>query len=226
MRIRAIFAVGLALAAVAGVAACAPEPPTPPPPTTPPPTTTLPPPTKTTNVGFACTSDSLLLLFTGQAPATVPQSFPYVVKLSVAPLELTTSSGATTITSFQNLSLLIAVPAGATLSGPPTLSGGSNLGAGTPSATVLPTGKVQLLIPGPLTPGSTVTFPTLTFPLLAFGPAGTSLEIKAAGTSNTDPSLTFGIDVVLGGGFTLNDVPQRCYAPFDPVLSSTTITSL
>lgn len=224
MRARALFAVGFTSAALAGLVACAPEPPT----ATTTTTTTSTLPTTGTRTDFACNDNAFVLEFRATAPATVPQNLPYQVTLSVAPVEIPSSSGTNTLTYFENLRLRIAVPSGAVLAGLPILSGGSNLGTAVPSASVLPSGAVELLIPGPLTPGTIVTFPTVTLPFLAVGAPGTALDLRLAGSFTTTPSLTFTIGVQLTPTFVL-PVTQNCveFNPNGPsVLSSTTVTSL
>jgi dehydratase len=225
MKVRALFAAGLTTSALVGLVACAPPPPPPTTTTTTTTTTTL-PPTQTT-VDFACTTDAFLLDFSAQALATIPQFAPYQVALSVAPVQIPSTFGSIPLSSFQNLRLRIAVPDGAVLAAAPVLTGGSNLGSGVPTASVLPTGAIELVVPGPLTPGSTVTIPTVTLPFLAVGSPGTVLDLQLAGSSTSDPPLTFTIGVEVAPSVIV-PITQNCVeSAVDPsVLSSTTVTGL
>ena len=78
----------------------------------------------------------------------------------------------------------------------------------------------MLTVPGDLAPGVTAVLPTVTATLQATGAAGASIETKLAGTAYNDPAITWTVQVQLFG-ITAN---SSCYAPVNPVLSTTAIT--
>ena len=103
-----------------------------------------------------------------------------------------------------------------------TVSGGSNIGSGTPTVTQSG-GKLVLTVPGTVPGGTTGNFPTITATFQATGSSGTALDFKYAGTSYSDPGLTFQTrvnNVPLLGSITTD---SSCYAQTNPVLATVTI---
>lgn len=99
-----------------------------------------------------------------------------------------------------------------------TLSGGSNLGPGTP--TVTRSGStVTVNVPGPLTPGSIVQLPAINFTMKA-GASGT-IKTSLAGTGYDDPGITV-TGIVNQAGNELTG-PATCYAQSGAALTSTVI---
>ncbi|MFN7149068.1 MAG: hypothetical protein ACK4V6_06270, partial [Microthrixaceae bacterium] len=131
-----------------------------------------------------------------------------------------TSGGGYSIGSLTNLKVSLAVPAGAAFVSA-SLSGGSNLGSGTPSV-AQSGGKVTLTIPGPLAPGSTAVLPKLAITFQATGGPGTLIESKFAGTSYSNPSLVFTV-AVTGTPIGTITATSNCYAPGNPVLATTEV---
>jgi len=157
---------------------------------------------------------------TALAPGSVPQGSNFTVKLTADPIEVPTSGGGYPINRLSNVKIRFLVPPGASFVSA-SLSGGSNLGSGTPTVTA--SGNVvTLTVPGPLAPGSTAVLPTVTATLKATGSAGTVLPAQLAGSSYSDPSISFTANLTVV--FFSVDAPTNCYAPTNPVLASTTIS--
>ena len=125
---------------------------------------------------------------TGSAPSTVTAGANFNVALSVGSITVPTSASGYTVKQIQNIDLKIPVPANSTYVSS-SLAGGSNLGSGKPSASES-NGVVTIAIPGPIAAGQTATLPTLTLTLTA-GASGQSVVSTLAGTSYSDPGLTF-----------------------------------
>jgi alpha-tubulin suppressor-like RCC1 family protein len=94
---------------------------------------------------------------------------------------------------------------------------GINTGTGTPTVTNNGT-YVQLNVPGPLTPGTTVTLPAIDLKLHADGPSGTPIVFTAPGTSYTDWNYSFSVSVVGVGS-----VFDRCFTTPAPTLATVTV---
>jgi PKD repeat protein len=192
-------------------------------------TTTAPPAAVRTAVAMTCSTSaagqtSIDANATGAsvlAPATVAAGSQFQVELTPDPMSVPTSGGGYPIGFISNVRYSYVVPAGATFVGA-TVSGGSNLGSGTPSV-ALNAGKVTLTVPGNLAAGTTANFPTVTATFTATGAAGSTIETRYAGSSYNDPGLIFQTrvnNVPLLGSVTST---SNCYAPVNPVLSTTTI---
>ncbi|MGW1895136.1 cyclase [Streptomyces sp. NPDC002004] len=153
------------------------------------------------------------------APESVASGSSFNVALAPQPLTVPGSVSGHTVKSIKNIQLTAAVPANATLTGE-SLSGGSNLGSGTPSVTVRGD-DIVMTVPGPISGGSTFTLPTLTLNLTA-GASGTTVDTRLVGTGYDDPGLTFTASVPILG-FTVS-VPTSCYPSPNPVLSSTAVS--
>ncbi|MGP3982420.1 cyclase [Streptomyces sp. KR80] len=93
------------------------------------------------------------------------------------------------------------------------LDGGSH-----PSSASVSGSKIAVSIPGPVPGGSTLTPPVLTASVTA-GESGTVVS-KVAGTSYSDPGLTF--TAVVSAGFDV-DVPVSCFPNPSPELTNTAI---
>lgn len=156
------------------------------------------------------------------APSSVAAGSTFQVELTPDPMNVPTSGEGYPIAWIANLHVRFTVPAGTTFVGA-SLSGGSNLGTGTPSA-VLSGGKVLLTVPGTLAAGATAVLPRVTVTLQATGAVGSSIETRFAGSSYGDPAMDFQTRVTgipLLGSVTST---SNCYAPVNPVLSTTTVS--
>jgi dehydratase len=151
------------------------------------------------------------------APATVAPGGSVTDVLAPQPVTVPTSAGGHPINQIQNIALKLPVPANSTFVSA-TLSGGAGLGSAAP--TVAESGNViTVTVPGPIAGGATFTLPTLTLGLTAGG-SGT-IQTQLAGTSFSDPGLTFtAVTSVLG--FPVN-APTVGFPNPNPVLATTTI---
>jgi dehydratase len=193
-------------------------------------TTTTPPPAEPeyTPVAMSCLTsaagqssyDTNNTGATVLAPRTVAAGSDFVVEITPDPVQVPTSGGGYSIGSLSNLKVSLAVPAGATFVSA-TLSGGSNLGSGTPTVSQSG-GKVTLTVPGPLSPGTTVILPKLSITFMATGGPGTLIESKFAGTSYSNPGLTFTV-AVTGTPIGTITATSNCYAQPNPVLATTEV---
>ncbi|MFV0318659.1 MAG: hypothetical protein ACK5O2_17055 [Microthrixaceae bacterium] len=152
------------------------------------------------------------------APATVAQGDTFQVEMTADPIEVPTTGGGYNISYLKNVKIRFDLPAGATFIGA-TATGGSNLGSGTPSVALVGS-QVVLTVPGNLAPGTTAVLPTVTATLQATGPVGTQMQAKLAGTSYSDPGISFTARVAVLFGI---DANTSCYAPINPVLATTEI---
>ncbi|MEU7906541.1 cyclodehydratase [Actinoplanes sp. NPDC049118] len=158
---------------------------------------------------------------TGSAPESVPIGSDFEIVAEPQPLTIPSSTGGYTVRHIKNLKVSTPVPAGAAFRGV-TLTGGSNLGTGVPTASES-AGMVTVTVPGPLAGGSTVQLPRIHLAVTATAPAGSAIVSTLAGTSYTDPGLTFTANVrVL---FTSIDVPTSCFTSPSPALTSTVVTA-
>jgi dehydratase len=152
-------------------------------------------------------------------PASVAAGATFDVTLAPDALVVPTQTAGFNVNELKNLSLQIPVPANSTYQAA-TLSGGSNLGKGTPTVEEADN-VVTVTVPGPLAGGSTVTLPVLHLTLVASGAAGTTIETHLAGTSYIDPGMRFTANVQVS--FFTVDVPTSCFANPAPTFTSTTI---
>lgn len=152
------------------------------------------------------------------APATVAPGGSLTDVLAPGPITVPTSADGYTITQIQDITLTVPVPANSSYVSA-SLSGGSGLGSGTPSVAEN-NNAVTVTVPGPIAGGATFTLPTLTLNLTA-GSSG-SIVTQLAGTSYSDPGLTF-TAVVSVFGFPVNAATVG-YPDPNPVLATTTIS--
>jgi dehydratase len=153
------------------------------------------------------------------APATVDAGGSFEASLAPDPMTVPTEAGGYAVNKLTNLRLQVPVPQGSTFQSA-TLTGGSNLGTGVPTATQADN-VVTVTVPGPIAGGATFQLPALHLGLAATGAAGTTIDTRVAGTSYADPGLTFAANVQVG--FFAIDVPTSCFGNPSPVLTSTTI---
>jgi dehydratase len=198
---------------------------------TPPTTTTTTPPEPTpvyTPVAMSCFTsaagqssyDTNNTGATVLAPLSVAAGSDFVVEITPDPVQVPSSAGGYSIGSLSNVKVSLAVPAGAAFVSA-SLSGGSNLGSGTPSV-AQSGGKVTLTVPGPLAPGSTAVLPKLSITFQATGGPGTLIESKFAGSSYSNPGLTFTV-AVTGTPIGTITATSNCYAQPNPVLATTEV---
>ncbi|MFZ4433307.1 MAG: cyclodehydratase [Microthrixaceae bacterium] len=156
------------------------------------------------------------------APATAAAGSTFQAQLTADPIIVPTTGGGYPIQNLNTIKVRFDVPAGATFVSA-SLNGGSNLGAGTPTVALSGT-QVVLSIPGNLAPGTTATLPTVTATFTASGAVGTTLGWKLAGTSYSNPGISFTARVGSVPLFGSINVPTNCYASPNPVLGTTTIS--
>ena len=154
------------------------------------------------------------------APEVVTTGDGFEVTLAADPLTVPAQAGGYTVNNLRDLTLKVPVPEGSTYQSA-TLTGGSNLGTGTPSVAQADN-VVTVTVPGPLAGGSTFQLPALHLGLTATGPAGSTIETSLAGTGYADPGMTFTANVKVS--FFNVDVPASCYANPSPTLTSTAVT--
>jgi dehydratase len=153
-------------------------------------------------------------------PAAVAAGATFEVAVAPDPMTVPGNVAGYTVNRLTGLALSFPVPEGSTFQSA-TLTGGSNLGRGTP--TVSRSGSVVTVrIPGPIAGGATFQLPVLHVTLVASGQPGTTVDTRLAGTSYDDPGLTFTANVRVV--FFNVDVPTRCYANPSPTFTSTAIT--
>jgi dehydratase len=145
----------------------------------------------------------------------------FQVTLTPDPIEVPTEGGGYPIRNLNTVRVRFNVPTGATFVSA-SLSGGSNLGTGTPTVTQA-SGVVTLSVPGQLAPGTTAVLPTVTVTLNASGAPGTVLNAQFSGSSYDSPSIQFNavVGVPILGNITGT---TKCYSPANPVVASTTIS--
>jgi dehydratase len=153
------------------------------------------------------------------APATVAAGATFEAVLTPDPMTIPATAGGYMVNKLSNMTLRIPVPANATYQSA-TLTGGSNLGSGTPTVSEADN-VVTAIIPGPLSGGTTIQLPALHLTLTASGPAGATIDTHLAGTSYTDPGLLFTANVQVG--IFPVDVPATCFGNPVPTFTSTTI---
>ena len=164
--------------------------------------------------------DSLNTGATVLAPNSVGAGQDFTVEITPDPIEVPSSAGGYGIGSLTNLKVSLAVPAGAAFVGA-TMSGGSNLGSGTPTVGQSG-GKVTLTVPGPLAPGSTAVLPKLNLTFAAIAGPGSLIESKFAGNSYSNPGVTFTV-AVTGTPIGTITATSNCYASPNPILATTEV---
>jgi dehydratase len=158
---------------------------------------------------------------TGTAPASVAPGSDFDVTLEPQPTTVPATANGFPVNFLKDLQLRTPVPAGTTLRGV-TLSGGSNLGTGIPTVAEA-NGIVTLTVPGPLLGGTDIQEPAIHLALTATAAAGAAITTSLAGSSYTDPGLSYTANVqTVFGAF---DVPATCFATPNVVLTTTTVTA-
>jgi dehydratase len=162
---------------------------------------------------------TLSVQVSGSAPSTVAAGADFSANLSVGSITVPTSASGYTIKQLQNIDLKLPVPANSTYVSA-SLSGGSNLGSGTPSVSES-SGILDIKVPGPIAAGTTFTLPTLTLGLQA-GASGSTINTTLSGTSYSDPGLTF--TAVLNVLFFTVNASTVGYPASNPTLTSTQVS--
>lgn len=195
-----------------------------------------PPTTERVVVAHSCSISSSVGSTTGNAESTFDTTAPqavkpgseFEVKLVPAPFSPDgnpTSDG--TLAEVSSIVSKIAVPAGTSLVSA-SIDGWSNVGSGTPSSSV--SGNVvSVSTPGPIRSSTAsspnvATLPTLTLKLKATGAAGARINLAMAGTSTSNPGLTFKAKVTGTLVGTLNPT-FSCYPNPNKTLHSTLISN-
>lgn len=169
------------------------------------------------NYPFNTINFTMAQTVTMRAPASTTAGASISVTDAAAPWTVPTSEAGVTISQLSDVAITYQVSGGTVDSA--SVSGGSGLGSGTPTASVSGD-QVTLNVPGPLTAGSTVTLPTVTTKVKA-GSSG-SVTFQMAGSSYSSPGVTATVTVPNGSDPPITD-GSGCYPSPDPVLSSTSI---
>ncbi len=172
---------------------------------------------QSTAVGQTADSSIPVTVNASSSPATVAPGGAVTVTLAAGSLTVPSSADGYTVKDIQGIALDIAMPTNSTYVSC-SLSGGSGLGSGTNTCSNSG-GNVVVNIPGPIAGSATATLPTLTIDVTA-GSSG-SIDTKLAGTSYSDPGLTF-TAVISVIGISVN-APTTGYPTTSPVLASTSI---
>jgi dehydratase len=166
------------------------------------------------------TADSTLgVQVSGSAPSSVAAGAAFSVALSVGSITVPASASGYSIQQIQNIDLKIPVPSDSTYVSS-SLSGGSGFGSAAPSVSES-SGVLDIAIPGPIAAGKTFTLPTLTLNLTA-GASGGTVTTTLAGTSYSNPGLTF--TAVISVLFFSVDAGTVGYPTTSPTLTTTTIS--
>lgn len=144
----------------------------------------------------------------------------FQLELTADPMTIPTQGGGYPIQHLRQVRVRFAVPAGTSFVSA-TLSGGSNLGSGTPTVTESG-GIVTLLVPGNLTPGTVATLPTVTLTLTATAAPGSTIDARLYGNSYDNWSIAFIAKVKVG--FLSIDGNAQCYDPANPQLAAINVT--
>jgi dehydratase len=169
------------------------------------------------NPPFDSVQFTLAQSFNSSAPSSAVHGVPFKGTGTPVAWTVPTSVDGITISALQSFNLTIGTT-DATINSA-SISGGSNLGSGTPSIAVSGS-TVVLSVPGPLTAGSTITLPKITLNLT--GKAAGTVKTFIGGTSYSSPGVT--VTAVLPGSPPSN-VGASCYPnPTGPVLTSTHIS--
>ncbi|MFJ1767174.1 cyclase [Amycolatopsis sp. NPDC088138] len=150
------------------------------------------------------------------APATVAPGAAFDIVVDPAPNTVPATVAGFKLKQVKNFALKLPVPANSTYVSS-ALSGGSGLGSGTPTISVSG-GVATLSFAGPIAGGAAFELPTITFHLKA-GTSGT-IQTKLAGTSYSDPGLTF--TSVVNQIFDIS-APTACFPNPSPIFTTTTI---
>lgn len=187
-------------------------------------------------VGHSCKISSSVGDTTGTAESTFDTTAPqavkpgaeFEVKLVPAPFSVDgTPKSDGTLAEVSGIVSKLAVPAGTSLVSY-SIGGWSNVGAGTPTVSA-GGGVVSVTTPGPIRSSTAsspnvATLPTLTLKLKATGSAGTRVNVAMAGTSTSNPGLTFKAKVTGTLIGTLNPT-LSCYPSPNKTLHSTLISN-
>jgi len=141
------------------------------------------------------------------------------VKITPDPMTIPTTGGGQTIQNINTLKIKFPVPANSTYVSA-TLSGGSNLGTGTPTVSQA-SGVITLSVPGNLAPGTSAVLPTISVTLKASGPVASTIKTILAGNSFTNPGITFNTQVQV---IFVIQAAVSCFVTPSPVFSTTNIT--
>ncbi len=187
-----------------------------------------PPAVTTTPVSFACRADppfeSVLFTqnqtITANVPSSVSRGASFSGTGSSAPFVVPTEVNGIANRELRDFTLTMVMSGSATVTGA-TISGGVNIGPGTPSVSSTST-SVTLVVPGPLAAGSTVTLPRVRINARASNRSGV-VRLKVAGTDYTDPGLKVTSVVPLDPDPPII-APSSCYPSPSPVLSTTTVS--
>ena len=160
------------------------------------------------------------LSFHTDAPATVQPGATFNTVVTTDPIVVPASQSASGVTAtvnhISNISVRIPVPANATVNNV-SLSGGTNLGSGTPTVGVTG-GNIVMSIPGPLAGGTTVQPPTVTANVTATGAAGSTITTALL---NSDQAYDLTVNVTALGSTA--DMATTCQPSPNTPLAVTSI---
>jgi dehydratase len=154
------------------------------------------------------------------APTSAAAGSTFQVVLAPQPQTVPSQSGNFTVKSIKNLTLKVTF-ANATVSGTPTLSGGSsNLGT---TGVSVSGNQIVTSASGPIQGGASFTLDTLTVNFVA-GTAGSPATTSLVGTSSASTTDLHFTTVVQAGPFTVNADTSCVPNPNPTGLSSTSVT--
>lgn len=173
------------------------------------------------SVNWSCKASagtsSMTTSVTTTAPGSVTAGSP--VAITIAPGSSTVPTSPIplfTVVNISNMKMLIPVPANS------TYVSSSASGGTFPGTTALVGGNVELTVAGPIPGGTTYTPPVVTINVTANAPG--SITSKYAGTSYTDPGMTFTTKLKNNITNAQSDVATACYPNPSPTLTTTTVT--
>ncbi|MEV6104770.1 hypothetical protein AB0M28_08635 [Streptomyces sp. NPDC051940] len=156
--------------------------------------------------------------FEGTAPLSVTKGSVLTGSGVSQPWTVPSELNGVPVIEIQDYALTLRVSGPATVSNA-TISGGSNLGTGTPSIT-RNGNDVTVNVPGPLAPGSIVELPTVNFTLRAGTTTGT-ITTSLTGSGYDDPGIR--VTGVMEQGADPLVAPASCYSPDTGTLTSTLV---
>jgi Regulator of chromosome condensation (RCC1) repeat len=149
-------------------------------------------------------------------PESVDPGETFRTVISSADVDVPLTYSGVTLQNMSTFAIRVSIPANVSVVSASYLPG-VNTGSGNPSVTNHGT-YVELDVPGPFTPGTTVTLPAFDLQLKATGPSGSTIDFKVPGTSYSDWGYSFLVNVTSVG-----IVSDRCFINPSPLLGSIAI---
>jgi dehydratase len=124
--------------------------------------------------------------------------------------------GEVTVVSISSLQLTFTAPTGTSISGTPSLTGGTGLGSSAPTVTVSGS-TVVATAAGPVAGGASYTFPTVNIPLSVTGSSGSTINFGF-------PAFQFGVTIT-DNGTSIGPVTTACTPAAAPAAVGTAAIS-